>query len=192
MWFLRMIFKKRFGPRTFVDYLHLPQVYSVGTTAKKKQQVTAKGYDTVIGKQSKADYQKLQKQKKANSGRFFAYNYEAGRNMKFTAKPTPPLATSTDPFMSDWDRHATEDMRKHFYPKSYEFKRARTAARKLVRDLRARQAQWQRAVHFRKDKTRTFRYSTVHLINFWMLDGKVNKMRGKRTIFTIGMNQPEK
>ena len=31
--------KKRFGPRNFVQYLHLNDVYSIGPKPKKKQQV---------------------------------------------------------------------------------------------------------------------------------------------------------
>ena len=35
-----IIIKKRFGPRNFVQYLHLKDVYSIGPKPKKKQQVT--------------------------------------------------------------------------------------------------------------------------------------------------------
>ena len=34
-----IIIKKRFGPRNFVQYLHLNDVYSIGPKPKKKQQV---------------------------------------------------------------------------------------------------------------------------------------------------------
>ena len=38
-----LIIKKRFGPRNFVQYLHLKDVYTVGPKAKKEQQVYVKG-----------------------------------------------------------------------------------------------------------------------------------------------------
>ena len=38
---------KRFGPRSAFNYLHLDNVYTVGSKAKKKQQVLLKGgFDT--------------------------------------------------------------------------------------------------------------------------------------------------
>ena len=39
----KMQIKKRFGPRSFVDYLHLNDVYSIGTKPRKQQQVFLKG-----------------------------------------------------------------------------------------------------------------------------------------------------
>ena len=47
-----LIIKKRFGPRNFVQYLHLKDVYSVGTKAKKEQQVYVKGGTGYIYKQT--------------------------------------------------------------------------------------------------------------------------------------------
>ena len=42
---------KRFGPRSAFQYLNLSGVYSVGTKAKKKQQVFLKGGNGYIYKQ---------------------------------------------------------------------------------------------------------------------------------------------
>ena len=38
-----MIIKKRFGPKSFVSYLGLIDVYSVGSKPRKKQQVLGRG-----------------------------------------------------------------------------------------------------------------------------------------------------
>ena len=38
-----LIIKKRIGPRNFVQYLGLKEVYTVGTNVKKEQQVFVKG-----------------------------------------------------------------------------------------------------------------------------------------------------
>ena len=46
-----LIIKKRFGPRNFVQYLGLKEVYTVGISAKKKQQVFLKGGPGYIYKQ---------------------------------------------------------------------------------------------------------------------------------------------
>ena len=42
-----MIIKKRFGPRNFVEYLHLKGTYSIGSKGKKKQQVYGKGAQVI-------------------------------------------------------------------------------------------------------------------------------------------------
>ena len=47
-----LIIKKRFGPRNFVQYLGLKEVYTVDTKAKKEQQVFLKGGTGYIYKQS--------------------------------------------------------------------------------------------------------------------------------------------
>ena len=47
-----LIIKKRFGPRNFVQYLHLKDVYTVGTKAKKEQQVYVKGGTGYVYKQA--------------------------------------------------------------------------------------------------------------------------------------------
>ena len=43
-----IIIKKRFGPRNFVQYLHLKDVYSVGPKHRKKQQVYIKSFLRVL------------------------------------------------------------------------------------------------------------------------------------------------
>ena len=50
---------KRFGPRSAFQYLNLSGVYSVGTKAKKKQQVFLKGGDGYIYKQDPGEKKKL-------------------------------------------------------------------------------------------------------------------------------------
>ena len=47
-----VISKKRFGPRNFVQYLHLKDVYSVGPKPRKKQQVYIKNPQEYIIPQS--------------------------------------------------------------------------------------------------------------------------------------------
>ena len=46
----KMQIKKRFGPRSFVDYLHLNDVYSIGTKPQKQQQVFLKGGQHIFTK----------------------------------------------------------------------------------------------------------------------------------------------
>ena len=60
----KMQIKKRFGPRSFVDYLHLNDVYSIGTKPKKQQQeVFLKGDQGMFTKhhQLKRKHQRLKK-----------------------------------------------------------------------------------------------------------------------------------
>ena len=47
-----LIIKTRFGPRNFVQYLHLKDVYSVGPKPRKKQQVYIKNPQEYIIPQS--------------------------------------------------------------------------------------------------------------------------------------------
>ena len=47
-----LIIKERFGHRKFVQYLGLKEVYTVGTKAKKEQQVFMKGGTGYIYMQS--------------------------------------------------------------------------------------------------------------------------------------------
>jgi len=59
---------KRFGPKSAYQYLHLDGVYTVGTSAKKKQQVYLKGGSGYIYKQDLGVKQKLDNQQLNNVG----------------------------------------------------------------------------------------------------------------------------
>ena len=59
---------KRFGPRSAFQYLNLSGVYSVGTKAKKKQQVFLKGGPGYIYKQDPGEKKKLGNQQLNNAG----------------------------------------------------------------------------------------------------------------------------
>ena len=59
---------KRFGPRSSVDYLHLNDVYSIGTNPKKQQQVFLKGGRGYGYKTTPAEQKTLGTQKAYNIG----------------------------------------------------------------------------------------------------------------------------
>ena len=50
-----MIIKKRFGPRSFVQYLGLKDTYSIGTKSKKKKQEFLKGGPGYVNKQPRSE-----------------------------------------------------------------------------------------------------------------------------------------
>ena len=59
---------KRFGPRSAFQYLHLPRVYTVGSKAKKKQDVILKGGSGCIYKQAPDEKQRLDNHRMINVG----------------------------------------------------------------------------------------------------------------------------
>ena len=105
--------KKRFGPRNFVQYLHLNDVYSVGPKPKKKQQVVFNNPQDYIIPQSAVNnalYNAQQAETVENRGAakaFAKYYGGTGDNRSFvwTAKPIPPVATSMDRLGEDFDRN---------------------------------------------------------------------------------------
>ena len=68
-WSMGLIIKKRFGPRNFVQYLHLKDVYTVGTKAKKEQQVYVKGGTGYIYKQTPVERAAYDSQQTINTSR---------------------------------------------------------------------------------------------------------------------------
>ena len=108
-----IIIKKRFGPRNFVQYLDLKNVYSIGSKPKKAQQVVFKNPLDYIQPQSAVNDLTREVQKSFNTyqkdaSKTFA-NYYGGsgdtREFVWTAKPPPPVATSMDRLGSDFDRN---------------------------------------------------------------------------------------
>ena len=88
-----LIIKKRFGPRNFVQYLGLKDVYTVGTKAKKEQQVFVKGGTGNIYKQSpeeKAAYDSQQAINTTRHGSLTPHFYggiQDNRAFRWLAKP---------------------------------------------------------------------------------------------------------
>ena len=81
---------KRFGPRSAFQYLNLSGVYSVGTKAKKKQQVFLKGGDGYIYKQDPGEKKKLDNQQLNNVG-------HSGAWKKFYGGPKDTRASDGQP-----------------------------------------------------------------------------------------------
>ena len=91
---------KRFGPRSAFQYLNLSGVYSVGTKAKKKQQVFLKGGDGYIYKQDPGEKKKLH----SGAWKKFYGGPKDTRGFRWSAKAMPPVRTSFDHFVDNWDR----------------------------------------------------------------------------------------
>ena len=108
-----IIIKKRFGPRNFVQYLHLKDVYSIGPKPKKKQQVVFNNPQDYIIPQSavnKAFYAARQAKtvEKQGAAKSFAKYYGGmgdSRAFVWTVKSIPPVATSMDRLGEDFDRN---------------------------------------------------------------------------------------
>ena len=81
---------KRFGPRSAFQYLNLSGVYSVGTKAKKKQQVFLKGGDGYIYKQDPGEKKKFDNQQLNNVG-------HSGAWKKFYGGPKDTRASDGQP-----------------------------------------------------------------------------------------------
>ena len=105
--------KKRFGPRNFFQYLHLKDVYSIGSKPKKAQQVVFNNPQDYITPQSDMNSLTREVQQSFNTAqngasKTFA-NYYGGvgdtRQFVWTSKPTPPGATSMDQLGEDYDRN---------------------------------------------------------------------------------------
>ena len=84
-------------------------MYTVGTKAKKEQQVYVKGGTGYIYKQApdeKAAYESASHQ--YYQTRFFGTSFLWGvadtRGFRWSAKPPPPVRVSFDTIMEDWDR----------------------------------------------------------------------------------------
>ena len=108
-----IIIKKRFGPRNFVQYLHLKDVYSVGPKPRKKQQVYIKNPQDYIIPQSTVnsvlhDMQQGETVENKGASKHFAKYYGGtgdSRSFVWTAIPRPPVATSMDRLGDDFDRN---------------------------------------------------------------------------------------
>ena len=110
-----LLIKKRFGPRNFVQYLHLKDLYSVGPNPRKKQQVYIKnphdqGYiipQSIVNSVLHDRQQSVNVEKQGATKTFANYYGGTGDNRSFvwTAKPQPPVATSMDRLGEDYDRN---------------------------------------------------------------------------------------
>ena len=108
-----IIIKKRFGPRNFVQQLGFKDVYTIGPKKKKAQQV---GFDNpqeyIIPQNDINDFTRDMQQSyntaQKGASKTFA-NYYGGtgdtRGFIHTAKPLPPVATSMDRLIEDYDRN---------------------------------------------------------------------------------------
>ena len=102
-----MIIKKRFGPRNFVEYLHLKNTYPIGSKGKKKQQVLGEGGSGYFYKQPLAEKKAYTEQQNALVGPYGPWKkFYGGRknmgNLTWTAKALPPIATSFDRLNEHW------------------------------------------------------------------------------------------
>ena len=98
---------KRFGPRSAFQDLHLPGVYTVGTKAKKKQDVFLKGGSGYIYKQAPEEKKRLENQQLNNVGHSGAWKKFYGgtkdtRSFRWSAKAPNPMSTSFDHFVDNW------------------------------------------------------------------------------------------
>ena len=98
--------KKRFGPKSFVNYLGLNhEGYTIQQKPKKKQTVYLKEYDPIVGRPSKADQIELQHQQAAGKQKFYKFNSDDTRVFRNFAKPLPPVVHSYDHLLQDYDRN---------------------------------------------------------------------------------------
>ena len=93
-----------------MQYLHLKDVYTVGTKVKKEQQVFVKGGTGYVYKQAPDDKAAYDSQQAINTTRqgslvphFYGGNQD-NRGFRWSAKPPPPVRVSFDTIMEDWDR----------------------------------------------------------------------------------------
>ena len=103
----KMQIKKRFGARSFVDYLHLNDVYSIGTKPKKQQQVFLKGgsgyvYKTPPAEKKTADIQKSYSVNQPGPWKHFYDGYHDSRSFRWSAKEAPRVSTGGDGLIENW------------------------------------------------------------------------------------------
>ena len=97
---------KRFGSRSAFQYLHLPEVYTVGTKAKKKQDVFLKGGSGYIYKQAPEEQKRVDNQRMINVGHSGVWKKFHGgtkdtRSFRWSAKAPEPVRTSFDHFVDN-------------------------------------------------------------------------------------------
>ena len=102
-----MIIKKRFGPKSFVSYLGLKDVYSVGPKPRKKQQVSTGYLYKPIPSERRA-YEQQQATSSGHSGPWKKF-YGGPKDLRahkltWTAKEPPPVYTSLDHLNEHWGR----------------------------------------------------------------------------------------
>ena len=102
-----MIIKKRFGPKSFVSYLGLKDVYSVGPKPRKKQQVSTGYLYKPIPSERRA-YDQQQATSSGHSGPWKKF-YGGPKDLRahkltWTAKEPPPVYTSLDHLNEHWGR----------------------------------------------------------------------------------------
>ena len=92
--------KKRFGPRSFMAYSHLNDVYSIGTKPRKQQQVFLKGgvgyvYKTKPSEKKAIDTQRAYSVAQPGPWKhFYGGNKNADvRSFRWSAKELPRIST---------------------------------------------------------------------------------------------------
>ena len=106
-----MIIKKRFGPKSFVSYLGLKDVYSVGSKPRKKQQVLGRGSTGYLYKPIPSERRAYEQQQATSVGHSGPWkkNYGGPKDLRahkltWTAKEPPPVYTSLDHLNEHWGR----------------------------------------------------------------------------------------
>ena len=106
-----MIIKKRFGPKGFVSYLGLKDVYSIGTKPRKKQQVLGRGSTGYLYKPIPSERRANEQQQATSSGHSGPWKKFYGgpkdlraHKLTWTAKEPPPVYTSLDHLNEHWGR----------------------------------------------------------------------------------------
>jgi len=106
-----MIIKKRFGPKSFVSYLGLKDVYSVGPKPRKKQQVLGRGSAGYLYKPIPSERRAYEQQQATSVGysgpwkKFYGGSKDLrAHKLTWTAKEPPPVYTSLDHLNEHWGR----------------------------------------------------------------------------------------
>jgi len=106
-----MIIKKRFGPKSFVSYLGLKDVYSVGSKSRKKQQVLGRGSTGYLYKPIPSERRAYEQQQATSVGHSGPWKKIYGgpkdlraHKLTWTAKEPPPVYTSLDHLNEHWGR----------------------------------------------------------------------------------------
>ena len=107
MWRKQSANQKRFGSRSFVDYLHLNDVYSIGTKPKKQQQVFLKGgsgyvYKTPPAQKKASETQKAYSIDQPGPLKYFYGGYPDPRTFRWSAKEPPRVYTGGDELIENW------------------------------------------------------------------------------------------
>ena len=92
-----------------MDYLHLNDVYSIGTKPRKQQQVFLKGGVGYVNKTKPSEKKAIDAQKAYSVDQPGSWKYFYGgnksadvRSFSWSAKEPPKISTGGDSLMEDW------------------------------------------------------------------------------------------